>query len=199
MTSTDAVRIAVVIPGDPRNPPDPASTRWAPVFDALRLAGAAARAIIYRDDVGREFVAQLAGFDGALVWINPIVDGHRRDSLDLMLREVVTRGVFVSADPRVIQRMGTKDVLYDTRTHPWGTDTRLHRSWQEMQPEVRDALERGARVLKQRRGQDGNGVWRIALVDPGDGAADPIVYLQEARSGSAARATAAVRSARPLS
>ena len=45
--------------------------------------------------------------DGVLVWVNPIAAGRSRAVLDQMLREVASGGVFVSAHPDVILKMGT--------------------------------------------------------------------------------------------
>jgi hypothetical protein len=53
--------------------------------------------------------------DGVLVWINPIQDGANRASLDELLRDVSERGMWVSAHPDVIAKVGTKEVLYRTR------------------------------------------------------------------------------------
>ena len=71
--------------------------------------------------------AQLATFDGVLVWVNPIHEGRNRAKLDALLREVAARGVWVSAHPDVILKMGTKEVLHRTRTMSWGCDTVLYR------------------------------------------------------------------------
>ena len=51
-----------------------------------------------------------------LVWVNPIEQGLDRSKLDPLLREVADAGVWVSAHPDVILRMGTKEVLFDTRS-----------------------------------------------------------------------------------
>ena len=47
-----------------------------------------------------------------MVWVDPIVNGRDRTVLDGLLRDVADRGVFVSAHPDVILKMGTKDVLF---------------------------------------------------------------------------------------
>ena len=63
--------------------------------------------------------------DGVLVWVNPIHDGRNRANLDALLREMAASGVWVSAHPDVILKMGTKEVLHRTRTMSWGCDTAL--------------------------------------------------------------------------
>jgi glutathione synthase/RimK-type ligase-like ATP-grasp enzyme len=94
--------------------------------------------------------------------MNPIQDGRDRTILDRMLRDVSASGVFVSTHPDVILKMGTKEVLYHTRHLDWGCDTHLYRSMAQMRRELPRRLATGrARVLKQYRGNGGNGVWKV--------------------------------------
>ena len=109
---------------------------------------------------------QLMRVDGVLVWINPIVDGRDRTDLNKVLADVAASGVFVSAHPDVIAKMGTKDVLFRTRTMGWGCDTRQYPTFAEMHRELPESLATGeARVLKQARGHSGDGVWKVQLAD----------------------------------
>jgi hypothetical protein len=169
------LRIAVVIPGDPSAPPPaPAETRFHRVFEELTALGAAAEPVVYGDAVADAVRTRLLEADGVLVWINPLYEGHDRTILDGLLREVAAAGVFVSAHPEVILAMGTKDVLYRTRDLPFGTDTRLYRTWDELARELPSVLrEQGPRVLKQHRGNDGDGVWRV---EPADANAPPDLH-----------------------
>jgi hypothetical protein len=81
-----------------------------------------------------------------------------------MLRDVAAKGIWVSAHPDVILKMGTKEVLHKTRHLGWGTDTQLYRTAQEFRdvfpPTLRSS---GPRVLKQNRGNAGQGVWKVEL------------------------------------
>jgi hypothetical protein len=102
--------------------------------------------------------------DGVLVWFNPIEGGRDRSLLDAMLRDVAAAGVFVSAHPDVILKLGTKEVLYRTRELGWGCDTHLYATLDDMRRELPVKLAAGqVRVLKQYRGQSGDGVWKIEL------------------------------------
>lgn len=74
---------------------------------------------------------QLAEFDGVLVWVNPIHEGRNRAKLDALLREVASRGIWVSAHPDVILKMGTKEVLYRTRMMGWGCEKALYQTPEE--------------------------------------------------------------------
>ena len=78
-----------------------------------------------------------------------------------MLRSVAAAGVFVSAHPDVILKMGTKRVLYDTRGLGWGSDTHLYLRFDELRDQLAGRLLAGPRILKQHRGNGGNGVWKV--------------------------------------
>lgn len=120
--------------------------------------------VLYADDAIEDVRAELLSCDGVLVWVNPIQDGATRAELDPLLREVAAAGVWVSAHPDVIDTMGTKEVLFTTRTVGWGTDTAIYRTPEELSDifPVRLAQHRRL-VLKQARGTGGSGVWRVEL------------------------------------
>src|SRR6185312_3533825 len=93
----------------------PETSRFQTVFAALAEVGVDAEPVVYEDDVLDAVRAQLGTLDGVLVWVNPIHEGRNRTHLDSLLREVAARGVWVSAHPDVILKMGTKEVLHCTR------------------------------------------------------------------------------------
>jgi hypothetical protein len=120
--------------------------------------------------------------DGVLVWVNPIQDGASRALLDPLLREASAQGVWVSAHPDVILQIGTKEVLYRTRRLGWGSDTALYQSAADLAAGLPDRLARmGRLVLKQARGNGGNGVWKVELPG-GHPGPDALVRVQDARS-----------------
>jgi len=191
MALAPAPRIALLFPGDreARSTMTPQATRFASIFDAFAKRSVHAECAVYHDDFCDEVRAQLLGIDAVLVWMNPIVDGRDRSRLDAMLRDVAAAGVFVSTQPDVILKLGTKQVLYDTRDLGWGSQTHLYRNIDAMRAELPQRLVRdGARVLKQHRGHSGDGVWKIELVQPpaastGTGH-DPDVRVRHAKRGS---------------
>jgi hypothetical protein len=159
-------RIALLYPGDRsmRDRADPLESRFAALFDALADAGVTAEPAVYHDDFADEVRAQLLRMQGVLVWHNPIEGGpvpRTRTRLDAMLRDVAAHGVFVSAHPDTILRLGTKDVLLAVCDLPFGSDAVRVASIDALRNELPARLARGARVLKQRRGHSGIGVWRI--------------------------------------
>jgi hypothetical protein len=159
--------VALLYPGDRamRDRSDPAESRFAALFEAFASAGVTAAAAVYNDDFSDEVETQLRGRGVVLAWCNPIESGRRRDHLDAMLRRVADSGVVVSAHPQTILKLGTKDVLVDTRDLPFGSDVRRIDSLQQLAQELPERLRRGARVLKQYRGHSGIGVWRVAQAD----------------------------------
>jgi hypothetical protein len=162
-------RIAILWRGDEteRRGATPQASRFKAVFAALTDVGIDAEAVIYEDDILDAVRAQLTTFDGVLVWVNPIHEGRSRATLDALLREVAARGIWVSAHPDVILKMGTKEVLHRTRTMSWGCDTVLYRTLEAMRAELPARLAAGPRVIKRNRGNGGQGVWKVeALASP---------------------------------
>lgn len=145
----------------------PHNNRLNRVFGALAALGILAEPAVYADDMACEVREQLLTLDGVLVWINPISDGQNRIKLDAMLRDVASGGIWVSAHPDVILKMGVKEVLHRTKHLGWGTDTHLYRAAQAFReafpPRIQSA---GPRVLKRNGGNGGQGVWKVELVSP---------------------------------
>ena len=156
-------RIAILWRGDEaaRRNATPETSRFKAVFAALADVGVDAEPVIYEDDVLDAVRGQLPTFDGVLVWVNPIHEGRNRTNLDTLLREIAARGVWVSAHPDVILKMGTKEVLHRTRTMSWGCDTALYRTAEAMRAELPARLATGPRVIKRNRGNGGQGVWKV--------------------------------------
>jgi len=159
-----APKIAIVWRGDreARRNATPANNRFHRVFEELAAVGIDAEPAVYDEAFADELRAQLLQTDGVLVWVNPLQDGVKtREALDPLLREVAQRGPWVSAHPDIILKMGVKEVLHRTRHLGWGTDTHLYASKAEFQNAFPIRLHSGPRVLKQNRGNDGCGVWKI--------------------------------------
>jgi hypothetical protein len=140
------------------------TSRFQAVFAALADLGVGAEPIVYEDDVAESVRTQLAPLDGVLVWVNPIHEGRSRAKLDDLLREVAAGGVWVSAHPDVILKMGTKEVLHWTRTMSWGSDTALYDSAAALRDQLPVRLAGGPRVIKRNRGNSGQGVWKVEAV-----------------------------------
>src|SRR3954468_7700123 len=159
--------IAIVWRGDrtTRREATPQNNRFHRIFAELAILGLRAEPAVYDETFADEVRAQLLRAEGVLVWVNPLQDGKTRYSLDTMLREVAAHGPWVSAHPDTILRMGTKEVLVRTRHLGWGTDTQLYESMAQLRDALTAQLAAGrARVLKQNRGNDGQGVWKVEPV-----------------------------------
>ncbi|WP_354046569.1 Cj0069 family protein [Bradyrhizobium sp. LB12.1] len=155
--------VAILSRGDAvaRRDATPKNGRFVDVFEALAAVGVEARPAIYDESFADAVREQLLAMDGVLVWVNPIQDGRNRAGLDAMLREVAAQGVWVSAHPDVILKMGTKEVLYRTRSMAWGSDTALYQTAEAMRAELPTRLAAGPRVIKRNRGNGGQGVWKV--------------------------------------
>jgi hypothetical protein len=91
--------------------------------------------VVYEDDVLDAVRAQLAAFDGVLIWVNPIHEGRNRAN-HALLREVAARGVWGERPSRCDPQDGTKEVLHRTRTMNWGCDTALYRTAEAIRAEL---------------------------------------------------------------
>jgi hypothetical protein len=178
-------RVAIVWRGDreARGSATPQNNRFHRVFEQLAGLGIDARPAVFDELFADEVHEQLMKADGVLVWVDPLHDGKTRAVLDSLLRDVAERGPWVSAHPDVILAMGVKEVLHRTKQLGWGSDTHVYRSprgFRETFPERLTAS--GPRVLKQNRGNGGQGVWKVERLDALRGEA--AVRVLQARRGS---------------
>jgi hypothetical protein len=135
----------------------------------LRDVGLEPVPAVYNDDFADEVLEQLKSVDMVLVWVNPIEQGRDRTRLDSILREVAAQGVYVSAHPDTVLKMGTKEVLYRTRNMSWGSEVRMYRDQDELRRGLETISSRGEiRVLKQLRGHSGQGIWKISPGSDGE-------------------------------
>lgn len=179
------LRIGILWRGEAGVPPPPAAeNRLHAIFEAFAVRGAEPVGIAFAEEGIEEITRQVGALDAVLTWVDPIVRGRDRSSLDAMLRDAAKSGVYVSAHPDVILAMGTKDVLVQTKDMGWGSDCHIARSADELAAELPPRLRAGPRVLKQHRGSTGNGVWKVELVEDGASAASMRVGVLHALRGS---------------
>ncbi|HET6995043.1 MAG TPA: Cj0069 family protein [Chitinophagaceae bacterium] len=120
------------------------------------------RSVSYNDDDADKLGSVLLNFDAILVWVNPIEQGKSRKRLDRLLCQLSDQGRFVSTHPEVILKMGTKDILYKTKDMDWGGDTKMYSTYEDFTSLFPKSLQASlVRVLKQHRGNGGNGVYKI--------------------------------------
>lgn len=176
-------RVALLWHGDreARQSATLAEGRFHGVAEALGTVGIETEPAVYNDDFVHEVRAQLSSVDGVLVWVNPIEQGRDRTVLDAMLRQVSDAGVFVSTHPDTIQKLGTKEVLFRTQGMTWGCETHMYASAKELRDRLPLQLNDGKTwVLKQYRGNGGNGVWKFET-SPSD---PTLVRVRHALRGS---------------
>jgi hypothetical protein len=178
------LRLALMWRGNPDAPDQPTThlARLQPLADALIEAGAEIEPVVYFDDTVEAVRDRLLQCDGVMVWVNPLANGRDRSRLDPMLRQVASGGIWVSAHPDVILKMGTKEVLYRTRELSWGADTHLYETFQAFEEQFPSRLGAGLpRVLKPQRGNDGQGIWKVRFDrDGGSGHAGALAPSSDA-------------------
>lgn len=161
--------IAILYRGDAdaRRDATPQNSRFVRVFEALAAVGIDACPVVYDEAFADAVRDELLTKDGILVWVDPIHQGKTRAALDPLLRDVAVHGPWVSAHPDIILKMGVKDVLYRTRHFGWGADTHRYDDAKTFRAEFPSRLRAsGPRVIKQNRGNGGQGVWKVeALPD----------------------------------
>src|SRR6202047_3724992 len=186
MASVKQYQIAILWRGDRegRRAATPQNNRFHRIFEELAALGIDAEPAVYDDDIAGEVREQLLAVDGVLVWVDPIHQGKTRTVLDAMLRDVASRGPWVSAHPDVILKMGVKEVLHRTKHLGWGIDTRLYRTAADFNDALPSLLQSaGPRVLKQNRGNGGQGVWKVELAS-GPASKASVVRVLHALRGS---------------
>ena len=182
MTASASGRIGILWRGDreARASATAANNRLRPVFEALAAIDIAAEPVVFDDELVDDVRRQLLSLDGVLVWVDPVMGERDRTVLDGLLREVADRGVWVSAHPDVILKIGTKDVLVLARELSCGSDTTVYRTMAQIESEFPRRLRAGGpRVLKQHRGNAGIGVWKVQLA-AGAAAGGDVVEVQDA-------------------
>lgn len=180
MSAREANRVALVFRGDrSRGQSDRIeNSRLAPVAAALADVGLRAELAPFSEAVADDVRQQLLGVGGVLVWVDPVTGSDDRTVLDELLRDIANAGVWVSAHPDVILKMGTKEVLYRTRDVGWGSEVELYRTPAELRERFPSKLDGGARVIKQYRGNGGIGVWKVERSTSSSGS----VLVQGARA-----------------
>ena len=159
--------VAILSRGDAaaRRDAAPQNSRFVRIFEALAAVGIEARPVVYDEAFADAVRNELLMVDGVLVWVDPIHQGKTRAALDPLLCEIAAQGRWVSAHPEIILKMGVKDVLYRTRHLGWGADTHRYDSADAFRIEFPACLRAsGPRVLKQNRGNGGQGVWKVEML-----------------------------------
>jgi len=181
-------RVAIVWRGDraARSAATPQNNRFYRIFEELAAVGIDAEPAVFDEAFADDVRERLLAADGVLVWVNPLQDGEKtRAVLDPLLRDVAARGPWVSAHPDTILKMGTKEVLYRTRHLGWGADTHLYRTATEFRDGFPVRLRAsGPRVVKQNRGNDGCGVWKVELASAQPGGVTTVRVLQALRGST---------------
>ena len=148
---------------------EPGSTRNALTEEKYRKLAAhfiekgfAVDSVIYHDSIAANLAKELTRYDAILVWINPIEQQSDRKILDALLMKLSAQGCFVSAHPDTIFKMGTKEILFKTKETEFGGDVKLYHSIEDFMEHFLSSEDpTRVRILKQYRGNGGDGVFKI--------------------------------------
>lgn len=147
---------------------------------AFLSEGFTIHSVLYNDEITDTLYDHLLRFDAVLVWVNPIEQGNDRRKLDSLLAKIASEGCFVSTHPEVILKMGTKDILYKTKDMGWGSETNMYTSFEDFTGRFPLSLQKtGIKVLKQYRGNGGNGVYKILQ----GASAEEVIVIHAKNSG----------------
>ena len=155
--------IALLIYGEPGSPRNALTEeKYKKLANHFIEKGFVIDSILYHDSLFDKLAKELIKYDAILVWVNPIEQGGDRNVLDALLVKLSTQGCFVSAHPDTILKMGTKKILYDIRETEFGGDVKLYTSFEDFKKQFLHSKElAGTRILKQYRGNGGDGVFKI--------------------------------------
>ena len=120
--------------------------------------------VLYHDSISDKLEKDLPKYNAILVWVNPIEQQGDRKILDALLAKLSKAGCFVSAHPDTILKMGTKEVLYKVRETEFGGNVGLYHSYNEFKERFLKTRS-GIRILKQYRGNGGDGVFKIDITN----------------------------------
>lgn len=154
-------QVAIMIYGEPGSKRNALTEeKYSKLVEHFIRAGINVDSVVYNDSLAEEFETTLLKYKAILVWINPIEQGKNRIILDSLLNKLSGKGCFISCHPDTIMKMGTKDILYKTRNTDFGGDIRLYHSFEDFKERFIKNFS-NARILKQHRGNGGNGVFKI--------------------------------------
>ncbi len=160
----NAKRVGIMIYGDANSSRNALTEeKYKDLASAFQTGRFQIESILYHDEAAALLSQELLRFDAVLVWVNPIEQGRDRKRLDDLLTRISSKGVFVSAHPEVILKIGTKDVLFRTKGMEWASDVDLYQSLVEFVARFPCSLAKtGVRVLKRYRGNGGDGVYKVS-------------------------------------
>jgi hypothetical protein len=157
--------IALVIYGDKDSSRNALNEeKYKQLADSLLGAGFNVESVLYHDSKAEQLEKELEQFAVVMVWVNPIEQGFNRSRLDALLMNTAKNGVIVSTHPEIILKIGTKKVLYSTRNMDWGGDIDFYSEYHDFERRFLASLD-SIRILKQYRGNGGNGVFKIWFAD----------------------------------
>jgi len=164
-----SAEVAILIYGDINSGRDALTEeKYKDLASSFSSHGFNVKSVLYNDDLADKLSIDLLKFSAVLVWVNPIEQGKDRKKLDSLLVAISEKSCFVSTHPGIIIKMGTKDILFKTKDMDWGGDIKIYTTYEDFVTRFHASLRgSGVRVLKQYRGNGGNGVYKIIYKSAG--------------------------------
>ena len=120
--------------------------------------------VLYHDSISGKLAKELLKYNAILVWVNPIEQQGDRKILDALLSQLSSQDCFVSAHPYTILKLGTKEILHKVKDTEFGGDIKLYKSFEEFKKHFLKEVN-GVRILKQYRGNGGDGVYKVDITN----------------------------------
>ncbi len=164
--SRSVPRVAVVVRAPSSGEPSTfLEARYPLIEEALSDEGMATSPLLFGGENQGEFGRALREVDAALVWVDPLSADGGREELDSILRDGADHGVVVYTHPDTIEKIGTKDVLFETRHMTWSSGVERYENVDDFVRRFPSSLRSGPRVVKPRRGNGGKGVWKVTHLE----------------------------------
>lgn len=146
-----------------------AEEKYRLLVERMAAAGLTPQTLSYHASRREAVRVEARACDAVLAWINPTEPELDRTALDEFLRELSQQGVLVSAHPDTILTLGTKEVLVESQAVGWTVEAFSYRTGAEFRAQFPGRVRsKGPRVLKQYRGNGGQGVWKVSTGARGD-------------------------------
>ena len=153
--------------GGSNKEPDGYRKDTMPMINALKEKGWQAEALFYADNKRKELFEYVTNQADAVVSrVNPGDLPNGETHYFNFLIELSHQGIILMPHPKDMVSYGAKEVLgklTDTELVP--DDTYVYDTLGQLQENLPMSLSLGERVLKQNRGSDGNGIWRVVVTD----------------------------------
>jgi glutathione synthase/RimK-type ligase-like ATP-grasp enzyme len=137
-----------------------------PMVESLRAKGIDAGVVFYSNEDAEKLFEENKTVSAVIPRVNPGNISGGESMYFAFLQKFVDAGILVMADPKTMLSYGAKDAvskLAGTSIVP--ANTFAYYTQEQLEQGFLTSLAQGARVLKQNRGSQGSGIWKVALAE----------------------------------